>query len=227
MKQKILVCAPSNAAIDEVAKRIKEGVSGSNGARIVPSVVRVGAESSINVSVKDIALDTLVDQKLSSTNSTSAQSSAAAEIATLRTEIQSVRATKEAKQQELSKIHDNVAKFQALEQEIRHLNTKRMNLSQRLDRLRDHEKSQSRTLDAVRRKARQDVLEDADVICSTLSGAGHEILDQFDFSMVIIDEAAQSIEISSLIPLKYRCGRCVLVGGTILIHLQYFQLLIE
>jgi superfamily I DNA and/or RNA helicase len=33
------------------------------------------------------------------------------------------------------------------------------------------------------------------------------------FETVIIDEAAQSIEISSLIPLKYDCQRCVLVGG--------------
>jgi senataxin len=31
--------------------------------------------------------------------------------------------------------------------------------------------------------------------------------------MVIIDEAAQAIELSSLIPLKYRTKRCIMVGG--------------
>jgi senataxin len=46
-----------------------------------------------------------------------------------------------------------------------------------------------------------------------LSGAGHETLEQLDFEMVIIDEAAQSIELSSLIPLKFRCQRCIMVGG--------------
>ena len=33
-----------------------------------------------------------------------------------------------------------------------------------------------------------------------------------EFETVIIDEAAQSIEISSLIPLKYGCTKCILVG---------------
>ncbi len=176
-------------------------------------VVRVGAEASINISVKDVSLDALVDAKLSSVGANSSQPSAGAEVAKLRVEIQAVKTLKEEKQQEMASIHDNVAKGQALDREIKDLNTKRMNLLHKLDRLRDQEKSQNRTLDAVRRKARQDVLDDADVICSTLSGAGHEVLDQYDFSMVIIDEAAQSIEISSLIPLKYRCAKCILVGG--------------
>jgi senataxin len=71
-------------------------------------------------------------------------------------------------------------------------------------------------LDAVRRKFRMDVLAEADVICSTLSGSGHEILEALEFGMIIIDEAAQAIELSSLIPLKYDVTRCVMVGGAII-----------
>ncbi|EIC06663.1 tRNA-splicing endonuclease, putative, partial [Microbacterium laevaniformans OR221] len=33
-----------------------------------------------------------------------------------------------------------------------------------------------------------------------------------EFETVIIDEAAQSIELSALIPLKYGCSKCILVG---------------
>lgn len=176
-------------------------------------MVRIGAENSINISVKDISLDTLVEAKLSSNSANVPQNPAGAEIARLRSEIQATKSLKEEKQQELNSIRDNAAKIQALNQEIKDLNSKRMNLFHRLDRLRDQEKSQGRTLDAARRKAKQDVLDDADVICSTLSGAGHEVLDNYEFSMVIIDEAAQSIEISSLIPLKYRCSKCIMVGG--------------
>eukprot|EP01041_Mallomonas_annulata_P008591 gene8591-17720_t len=54
------------------------------------------------------------------------------------------------------------------------------------------------------------ILETADIICSTLSGAGSSSLlealvhiSNFSFDAVIIDEAAQAVEPSSLIPLKY------------------------
>src|ERR1700729_2308657 len=60
--KKILLCAPSNAAIDEVAHRIKESWTGSGSPL---KVVRIGNDKSINISVKDISLDHLVEQKLS------------------------------------------------------------------------------------------------------------------------------------------------------------------
>lgn len=62
--EKMLVCAPSNAAVDEIAKRLKDGVYDSEGRKFVPKVVRVGAESAIHASVQDIFLDTLVDKAL-------------------------------------------------------------------------------------------------------------------------------------------------------------------
>lgn len=40
---KVLVCAPSNAAVDELLRKlIKDGVFGEDGKRYVPSVVRLG-----------------------------------------------------------------------------------------------------------------------------------------------------------------------------------------
>jgi senataxin len=206
-QRKILLCAPSNAAIDEVANRVRS--LGNRGA--TPNVVRVGADKTINVSVKDISLDYLVDHKLNGAEAPSKD--AGNEIQTLRGEIDSVKRLKQQKQEELSTIHDNAARMKALEDEIKVLNSRRMSLTQQFDRLKDKQKSDSRTLDATRRKFRVQVLQDADVICSTLSGAGHDILEQFDFEIVIIDEAAQAIELSSLIPLKYRSKRCIMVGG--------------
>lgn len=52
------------------------------------------------------------------------------------------------------------------------------------------------------------------MICSTLGSAGHESLAglAFDFETVIIDEAAQAREVESLIPLRYNCRQCILVG---------------
>jgi len=168
------------------------------------------------VSVKDISLDNLVDQKLDSSQSArSSSKDSASEIARLRSELETVRQSRQQKQAELALVHDNATKLATLDEEIKRLNYRRVMIIQKLDKLRDQQKSDNRTLDAVRRKLRMDVLAGADVICSTLSGSGHEILEALEFDMIIIDEAAQAIELSSLIPLKYDVTRCVMVGGAI------------
>jgi len=221
--KKILLCAPSNAAIDEIANRLKEGVSGAGKRTVIPKVVRIGTDKAINISVKDISLDNLVDQKLDSSQTARGGSKDSAnEIARLRSELETVRQSRQQKQTELTILHDNAAKATALEEEIKRLNYRRVTIIQKLDRLRDQQKSDHRTLDAVRRKFRMEVLAEADVICSTLSGSGHDILEALEFDMIIIDEAAQAIELSSLIPLKYNVARCVMVGGATISRFSRF-----
>ncbi|KAH8104550.1 SEN1 N terminal-domain-containing protein [Cristinia sonorae] len=209
--KKILLCAPSNAAIDEITNRLKGGISGGSRKETIPKVVRVGAPKSMHVSVKDVSLDALVEQKLNSTSNAAVQD-ASSDIALLRSQLEAVREKRRAKLEEVTNVHDNSAKTSALEAEIKSLNKQRMTLTQQLDKLRDKQKSDHRALDALGRKLRYEVIQEADVICSTLAGAGHDLLEAFDFEMVVIDEAAQSIELSSLIPLKYRCNRCIMVG---------------
>ena len=211
--KKILLCAPSNAAIDEVAYRIRESRTGS-GAPI--KVVRIGNDKSINISVKDISLDHLVEQRLTANrDQKTALPEAANETTILRTEIETVKGMKQQKLEELSTIRNNAARSFALEEEIKKLNSRRMTLTQQFDKLKDKRKSEFRSMDATRRKIRTEVLNEADVICSTLAGAGHEVVEPLDFEMVIIDEAAQAIELSSLIPLKFSSKRCIMVGGTL------------
>jgi senataxin len=205
---KILVCAPSNAAIDELASRLKDRVK---------NVVRVGAEKSINVSVKDISIDALVDAKLSAANVEGEGSlkDTGERVKALRAQIESVKKLREQKENEFEQTRNDSEKSRSLDDEIRKLKQQRTSLTQQLDKLRDQQRDGSRTLDSMRRRFRAEVLQEADVICSTLAGAGHDILEQFDsFEMVVIDEAAQAIELSSLIPLKYKCKRCVMVGGS-------------
>lgn len=61
---------------------------------------------------------------------------------------------------------------------------------------------------------RQNIIKRAKIICTTLSVAGSQILlsSGETFDTVIIDEAAQAVEISTLIPLKYNCKRLILIG---------------
>ena len=212
--KKILLCAPSNAAIDEITFRLKEGVSGPGKRVTPPKVVRVGAPKSMNISVKDVSLDALVEQKVNEDPAAKVSlKDAGNEMSRLRSELESVKRLRQQKLDEMATIHDNTAKTLALEDEVRKLNKHRAGLTHQLDQMRDKQKSDFRAMDAISRKFRAQVLFEADVICSTLAGAGHELLEPYDFEMVVIDEAAQAIELSSLIPLKYRCNRCVMVGG--------------
>lgn len=204
--KKILICAPSNAAIDEVASRIRDrGLS----AQTPIKVVRIGAEKTLNVTTKDLALDALVDERLGGGVAMKDND----EYARVASALQAVKAAIEEKENESSIVVDNTARLQALEADRGALLNKRRDLSKQLNVIKDKNQNESRTLDSRRRDARAAVLAEADVICATLSGAGHDNLDNLEFEIIIIDEAAQAIELSTLIPLKFDCKRVVMVGG--------------
>ncbi|MDP6869837.1 MAG: AAA domain-containing protein [Candidatus Poseidoniaceae archaeon] len=57
-----------------------------------------------------------------------------------------------------------------------------------------------------------DVLENAQVLCSTNIGAGHFTLSNKKFSIVLIDEATQATEPSSLVPIVKGAKQLILVG---------------
>lgn len=208
---KILLCAPSNAAIDEIVYRLKEGYRGSQKTSSPIKIVRTGAITSISAMVKDVSLDALVDEKLGGT--VQPLKDMENQLAALQTELANIKEQRVLKQTELNSVSDNVARKHSLEGEIRELNNRRTAISHRLDSTKDQRRSDSRLMNTNRRRATDEVMAEVDVICTTLSGAGHrDMAQQIAFDMVIIDEAAQAIELSSLIPLKYRCTRCVMVG---------------
>ena len=216
--KKILLCAPSNAAIDEIAFRLKEGVSGAGHRTEHPRVVRIGSVKAMNLSVRDVSLEHLMDQKLNAHPELQNTKEAGTELARVRAELESVKVQRQQKIDEMGLIQDNAAKTLALEDDIKKLNRTRVMLTHQLDKVKDKQKSDYRTLDATRRRFRNEVLQEADVICSTLSASAYEYLESFDFEVIIIDEAAQAIELSSLIPMKYRCRTCIMVGGKLSIE---------
>jgi superfamily I DNA and/or RNA helicase len=69
--------------------------------------------------------------------------------------------------------------------------------------------------EAQRRMVKKMLVQRAHIICATLSSSGHELLTstRVRFETVLIDEASQCVELSSLIPLQYDAQRCILVGG--------------
>lgn len=62
------------------------------------------------------------------------------------------------------------------------------------------------------RKAEEDILQNADVVCCTCVGAGDPRLAKMKFRNVLIDESTQSAEPECIIPLVLGCKQVVLVG---------------
>ena len=198
--------------------RMKEGIKDSAGTTFVPEVVRVGAEQSVNLNVRDMFVDELVDKRLNGIVGSDTSSDLAQRINALRRDLDTIKASRLEKQKELEQLAGgNAARINVLDIELRELKRTNQEKSIQLQDAKDKQTQSSRAMDAARKKARMDILSEADVICATLSGSGHDYMSalDFDFDTVIIDEAAQSVELSSLIPLKYGCRRCILVGGVL------------
>ena len=204
--KKILICAPSNAAIDEVAYRLKQGIRVAGGTILVPKIVRVGNEDKMSPLVKDLSLDELVGAMLSNDPKT-------ADLGTLRGRLKILTAKIDANLTEKNASDVDEPRVSSLETDLRDLRNERARLVRQLDAAKDENESIRRNRDSNTRKYEAQVLHDADIICATLSGSGHSSLTPFTFETVIIDEAAQSVELSSLIPLKYGTKQAILVGG--------------
>ena len=211
--KKLLVCAPSNAAVDELVMRFKQGIKTTEGDSQTISVVRLGRSDAINAKVLDVTLEELVNARL---NVASAKKNGSAD------EIHKIMTEHKSTSDQLHTLRIVVDGLKASgkpisaeqDREFEVLKRKKQQLSNHIDRARDSGDTVARDAEMSRRRVQQEVLDGAHVMCATLSGSGHEMFQglSIEFETVIIDEAAQSIELSALIPLKYGCSKCILVG---------------
>ena len=211
--KKLLVCAPSNAAVDELVMRFKQGIKTAEGSSQTLSVIRLGRSDAINANVLDVTLEELVGAKLNIASGK--KMGTGDEIHTIMTEHKSIS----------DQLHSLRAVIDGLkasgkptpaeqDREFEVLKRKKQQLSNQIDVARDSGTTAARDAEMSRRRVQQEILDGAHVMCATLSGSGHEMFQglNIEFETVIIDEAAQSIELSALIPLKYGCSKCILVG---------------
>ena len=72
-----------------------------------------------------------------------------------------------------------------------------------------------------RRQVKHLILANAHIVFTTLSSSGLDVLEDLEeadlsgrthFDTVVVDEAAQCVELECLIPLRFRSSRCVLIG---------------
>ena len=164
--------------------------------------------------VRDVSLDQLVDIELGGAAGGKPDADAQFKLDTLRGEIDQIKLDRDAKRAERDGILNNIQHRARVEAELRDLSHKYNDKVEQLTAAKDKRTDARRSHELERRRARIAVLDRAEIICSTLSGAGQESLGQlaFEFETVIVDEAAQSVELASLIPLRYGCRRCIFVG---------------
>ncbi|AMD19889.1 HCL262Cp [Eremothecium sinecaudum] len=213
-KQKVLICAPSNAAVDELVLRLREGLIEYNGKPFKPKLVRVGRSDAVNAAIKDLTLEELVEKK--SANKAFEISQDPALDQNFHAAVAERRKLRDIMSKEdgspVSKLStEEISKIQLKLREL----TKTINdLGKQRDELREKNSVNYRNRELNRRKAQARILAESEVICSTLSGSAHDVLASLGvkFDTVIIDEACQCTELSSIIPLRYGGKRCIMVG---------------
>ena len=213
IKKKILLCAPSNAAVDEIVLRLKAGIFDAKGERYIPKIVRMGMSDAINNNVRDVTLDALLDDILNRVDD-KATGSTANNPAEVRDKLNETLKERDIQRALLDTARKEGKDTEKIAEEIKRLNIRKTQLGEKLDDLRDRQSQKARAKDIERKRFQTQILAEADIICATLSGSGHELMASIsvNFDTVIIDEACQTTELNALIPLKYGCTRCIMVG---------------
>ncbi|TVY93187.1 putative ATP-dependent helicase [Lachnellula willkommii] len=212
--KKLLICAPSNAAVDELVIRLKEGIQPLDAPRQKINVIRIGRSDAINSSVKDVMLDELVTRKLEGTNGEKGQLLQVRD--KLHQDAAQIKEQLNALRPQMDEARKNAEKSMELQlqRQFDALKRNQAHIGSRIDADKESGNTMTRQNEINRRKFQQEIIDGAHVLCATLSGSGHDMFRNLnvEFETVIIDEAAQCIELSALIPLKYGCSKCILVG---------------
>lgn len=222
VKQKLLVCAPSNAAIDEIAARVLTQGLPSLGQtkedRVFPACVRVGHPKRITRSeVLKISLSENVRKEGTKAEQTKKSDYAqqkeqlSCELDAVSAELNSLELVREAERFKAAFDEDGSWEQTHLDTTQRHtaLIMKKRTLQAQLARMRERLEKELTTTKAV---CQDTTLQQADIVFSTLSGAAAECLTSIEFECVIVDEAAQAVELSTLIPLCLEPSRFILIG---------------
>ena len=231
--KKLLVCAPSNAAVDELVLRLKAGIKETTGATRKINVLRLGRSDAINAGVRDVTLDELVKAELQRQNATTITTIGKdGKPVTTAADSSGGMSHREQIHQRAGQIKQRLAELKPLIDEARGtseestpriielqrendgLRIEQRGVNAAIERDKESGNTYVRETEIKRRQIQQKILNEAHVLCATLSGSGHDLFKNLniEFETVIIDEAAQCVELSALIPLKYGCAKCVLVG---------------
>lgn len=195
---RVLICAQSNAAVDELVSRISsEGLYGSDGAKYKPFLVRVGNAKTVHPNSLPFFIDTLVDHKLAEerinagdAKSETVLNSSMALRANLEKLVDRIRfyETKRANLRdgnsnskimlkgEASKGNDGKEMSDAeIDGKLRKLYAEKKAIYRDLSSAQAKEKKANDEIKALKHKFRRSILREAEIVITTLSGCGGDL----------------------------------------------------
>ena len=230
-KRRLLICAPSNAAIDEVLTRIKSqgifddasqsylnNINRINRERREAKIVRLGEPlEGASALVHAMALESQVEASVKTKAEHYRLHQVLSELQVAQNDLEEFRKMN-------PEIRGNIFEGnrsnpqQSENGRLNQLYKKLKELLEKVNRLKRERTESEIALDMLRSRIRVELLVDAEVVGATLSSSGrnqfidHIIQQNITFETVIIDEAGQTTEPGTLLPLRFGCKKLILVG---------------
>ncbi|KAL1224181.1 putative helicase MAGATAMA 3 [Cardamine amara subsp. amara] len=198
-KGRVLICAQSNAAVDELVSRISSlGLYGRDGKMFKPYLVRVGNAKTVHPNSMPFFLDTLVDQRLGEEKmriNESKSNKGADSSALLRSNLEKVvdqitqfeakranlnqesfDAKDKLEKKYLNKDDDGKAMSDAeLGIRLRRLYEQKRKIYKDLSAVQAQERKANNEIRALKHKLRKSILKEAQIVVTTLSGCGGDL----------------------------------------------------
>ncbi|KAF0923218.1 hypothetical protein E2562_003428 [Oryza meyeriana var. granulata] len=192
-KGRVLVCAQSNAAVDELVSRLSEGLYGADGKLYKPYIVRVGNAKTVHSNSVPFFIDTLVEQRLADELKTKNDSKSLSDVessSSLRAKLEKIvdriryyelrRKLVEVDKTEndsvvLNEYETDEVSDDAIGAKLNFLYAQKRQVSAELATAHAREKKIADENRSLRHKVRKSILGEAEIVVTTLSGCGGDI----------------------------------------------------
>ena len=197
VRQRVLICAQSNAAVDELVSRIsREGLYNSDGNMYKPYLVRVGNVKTVHQNSLPFFIDTLVDQRLvgERTDRTDPKNDLSGDTSALRASLEKLverirmyeakRANLRGKNSELKdSLDDETPRADDIKEtssaeigvKLRRLYEQKKEICRDLATAQAQERKANEESKALKHKLRKSILREAEIVVATLSGCGGDL----------------------------------------------------
>ncbi len=207
---RVLIVAPSNAAVDEICLRIK-------GTGTPLNLMRIGVDKAVHPGMRQFTFENLRDSQV-------------AEVLRTRSNAASLEQDAENTQQRINQLGEKIK--EGNEDQMQFLTRKIKEETERLRKVRSQQERARKELtdgrggaEQLRREMGEKLFAGADVVAATLSSSMNGQMEGYfcrpsnavrpnfrPFSICVADEASQCIEPEALVPLRLGFSKLVMVG---------------